>query len=398
MKKITILFSMMIGLSILTICMTGQASESIGVTKTVSDYLFESEYVIRDCDTLIRNKDNYLVEAKPIERCYCYQKLDKYGQRIYEEILSILLSYEKNVLLSCKDENEIGQIFECVMNDHPELFYVDTYEYAKYMVGSKITRITFSGNYNRTVDEIREDSLKIEQQVALYLEQITPAMDEYEIVKYFYESIIQNTSYSGRVEDSQNMASVFLDKESVCKGYACAFQYLLDQTGITGCIVTGSVSNGLHAWNLVEIDKAFYYVDTTWGDVNYRTDDSQGEKRELPEIDYDYLCITTDELLKTHSMDVIVDLPVCSAKAANYYVREQLCFYSFDRMRLQEIISQAEDEQQSYIAIKCSNSDVYKKMYQELIENQQIFEYLSYPKQSISHVENDDMRSICIWL
>ena len=53
-------------------------------------------------------------------------------QKVYSEILSSLLALEKETTLSVKDTSLINKAFQCVMLDHPEIFYVDGYKYTEY--------------------------------------------------------------------------------------------------------------------------------------------------------------------------------------------------------------------------------------------------------------------------
>ena len=50
------------------------------------------------------------------------------------------------------DEESIDKIFQCVVSDHPELFYVDGYSYTKYSRGTTLTAVEFSGTYNVDLD------------------------------------------------------------------------------------------------------------------------------------------------------------------------------------------------------------------------------------------------------
>ncbi len=60
----------------------------------------------------------------------------------------------------------------------------------------------------------------------------------------------------------------------VCGGYAQAFQYLCGLGGIECHYVRGDIDEGFHAWNIVVIDGASYYVDVTFCDsTGYSADE-----------------------------------------------------------------------------------------------------------------------------
>lgn len=54
----------------------------------------------------------------------------------------------------------------------------------------------------------------------------------------------------------------FVEGNSVCQGYALAFKTLMNRADIPCCYVNGTG----HAWNMVQLDGAWYYVDVTWDD------------------------------------------------------------------------------------------------------------------------------------
>lgn len=334
------------------------------------------------------------------ETCYAYSMLPVTQQQLYLEILDALTEFREDVRLSSCDTEEISKVFQCVMNDHPEIFYVDGYTYTEYTLGEKLRKITFSGVYLMDNDEVLRTQRKIDRYVEECLGGIAPDADEYGKVKYIYEYLISHTEYDGTAQDNQNICSVFLRGRSVCQGYAKAMQYLLQKAGVYSTLVLGSVVNGdSHAWNLVRIDGEYYYVDVTWGDASYQTSGQENSgERKMPAINYDYLCVTTKQLEMTHQIDTVAAMPQCDSMDANYYVREGVYFTEMEEERLQEIFRNALDAGDTYITLKCASQDVYQQMRKSLIDEQKIFRYLDISGESVSYSENEKQYSMSFWL
>ena len=207
---------------------------------------------------------------KEQEGLYTYECLSEEERELYIEIYNSLVVMQEQEL-STTDTEQMEKVFQCVLNDHPEIFYVEGYTFTKYSRGNKINKIVFQASYTMESAEIEQKKQAIETCAEEILSGIPTDADDYEKIKYIYEYIIQNTEYNVHAENNQNICSVFLDKQSVCQGYAKATQYLLLKAGIKSTLVVGYVDYGEgHAWNLVYADGEPYYVDTTWGDASYR--------------------------------------------------------------------------------------------------------------------------------
>ena len=322
------------------------------------------------------------------EDCYAFGKLAEEEQEVYLEILEALIHFRENVKLSSCDKELISRVFQCVLNDHPEIFYVDGYSYTEYTLGSILKKITFTGSYQFSPEEVEEKQKRIENYVNQCLAGIPENAGEYEKVKYVYEYLIHHTDYDAAAKDSQNICSVFLERKSVCQGYAKATQYLLNRAGVTATLVLGRVVGGEgHAWNLVRIDGEYYYVDTTWGDASYQeVGGSDYPPEKIPTINYDYLCVTTEQMELTHTQD------------ANFYVREGVYFTDFDEEKIEKIFKDSYERGDTYVTLKCEGSDIFRKMQETLIGEQGVFRYLDCPDKAVSYVENEKQYSLSFWL
>ena len=335
---------------------------------------------------------------------FAYESLDAQEQIWYGEIEQALGEMTDTVKLSTEpigqglDEQDIDRIFQCVLIDHPEIFYTTGYTYTKYSRGDRTVGIDFAGTYSLPVEEAVNKAEEIRGRASEWLSDIPSDASEYDKVKAVYEKIIFSTDYDLNASDNQNIASVFLGNSSVCQGYAKATQYLLNHLGVMCTLVQGTVDTGeAHAWNLVRVDGDYYYVDTTWGDASYRMEDGSGQE-ELPEINYDYLCVTTQELLRTHRIESVVDMPECTATQANYYVREGVYFTSYDAEQMQSIFDRAWESGRTEITLKCADEECYREICRVLIDEQEIFSYMPENSSTIAYAQNGKQLSLTFWV
>lgn len=337
---------------------------------------------------------------------YAGQSLNETERLWYDGIKQVLGCMGENVRLSTKgleagyDETDVDRIFQCVLNDHPELFYVEGYSYTKYTRGERTTAIEFSGTYSVDREEAENRAALIEAAVEEILSGLDGNADQYTRVKYVYDTIIRSTDYELNAPDNQNIYSVFVNHLSVCQGYAKATQYLLNRLGVECTLVLGTVETGEgHAWNLVKVDGSYYYVDTTWGDASYRAEDKEAESGiSLPEINYDYLNVTTEELLKTHSLGGSISMPACVATEANYYSREGALFSGYDREQMQALFDRAKEQGRGDVTVKCADGECYHQIFTALIDGQEIFGYLEEDGGTVAYARNEDQLSLTFWV
>ncbi len=212
--------------------------------------------------------------------------------QIYANACELLTSFAP---VAEVDVNSLKSVFEAVCNDHPELFWLETGYTCKYAGNGRCVEIVLK--YNDTADRLENARAKWESSAEDILSVAGTLSSDLEKEQYVHDVLLRLVKYNASAELGQSAYSALVEGESVCAGYARAFQYLLQQLGIPCYYCTG-YSGQNHAWNIVKLDGVCRNVDVTWDDTEPATQD--------------YFNRTDAEFAKTHMRTGLsVYLPAC---------------------------------------------------------------------------------------
>lgn len=153
-------------------------------------------------------------------------------------------------------------------------------------------KIDVSQTYLITYEQALQVEATVEQLIATQAAHLT---SDYDKVKFVNDYIVQNTVYSEQTLASPHSAYTALaERKAVCQGYALLAQMMLTKLGVDAYYVVGEAGGIGHAWNLVNVNGAWYHLDTTWNDP-------------LPdrgrEVQYTYFLVSDQQLGKDHTWE-----------------------------------------------------------------------------------------------
>ncbi len=191
---------------------------------------------------------------------------------------------------------DLKNAFTAVVNDHPELFWVDTAYKYKHSPKGQIAEITLV--FNLTATDIDSSKAQFVAAAKLITDETYGLYTDYDKEKKVHNELIGKVRYDANAPINQSAYSALVYGRTVCAGYARAFQYLMQQLDIPCYYVTGYAGEN-HAWNIVKLDDGYYNVDSTWDDTSPNT--------------YDYFnCSDADYATDHMRTDLSVYLPPCN--------------------------------------------------------------------------------------
>lgn len=183
-------------------------------------------------------------------------------------------------------QNDIFDLYDKTVNDHPELFYVHTgcgYSYnssTNYVTTLSPTyhdgKPVYSSNgeflYNTKNLKSAEAQAKFDTEVDKALAQVDGSMTDVEKALVLHDYLVVNCKYNWEVGDTNRGTDMtvysaygaLVEKDPVCQGYALAYKYLLNQAGITAVTLSSNAMH--HMWNQVYVNDKWYHVDVTHDD------------------------------------------------------------------------------------------------------------------------------------
>jgi hypothetical protein len=312
--------------------------------------------------------------------------LDEETKTAYDQILNGILNHADVITLSTKDADVLAKAYDCILIDYGGLFWVSGYQYNTYSSFGNVVGLEFEPNYVYSAEETEELQSQVDTVVEEWLSGISADASDYDKTKFVFETLIESVDYNLDSRDNQNILSVFLYGETVCQGYADAAQYLLERLGVPTAIITGTADGSNHAWNLVQLDGAYYYMDVTWGNSKYHSTDDE----EVKTVNYAYLNITSQDIALNHQSNVVVELPESTSMEDTYFVQEGLYFSSFSGKEIGRRIQQSWYAGDSRVSIKLADEDAYREALTYFITNSRIFDYCP-TLSSISYLADDKM-------
>lgn len=299
------------------------------------------------------------------DTCYKYQRslLDKHLRDDYDRLYGAMVHSDDKVLLDCSMPY-VMRLFDAVTFDHPELFWANySYDYEE---SRDKDQVTLYPSYEYSISDQKDLQQQVDAIVNPLLKQARAKKSEYAQVKFLFDWIIDHTEYENVEEDNQNMLSVFLNGKAVCAGYSKSFKYMLDQLKIPNAIILVQVKEDpeeYHVINMVQMDKQWYYIDPTFGDIKV--------EKSYKDFRYAYFAMTSKEMLNIYTPQQ--DYKKTSAYKDSYFYRNGSYITQYDEGAIVNIIQSNLSNPNPCLAIKCGNVQTYEKV-KQLLKSQHIFD------------------------
>lgn len=194
-----------------------------------------------------------------------YHMLNDTGKALYRQIYANTLNLNTTFRpVEQVNMDTMQMIILSVVFDHPELFWLDTtfYQEFDYKGAAIKLRLRYYDRINNIPAANREFQSIVEQIVA----GAEGLPDVYSKELYVHNLLAEKLNYKHNPLD-QSAYSAIVGNDTVCAGYAKAFQYLMQRLGVPTYLCAGSAGE-LHAWNIIKLGDNYYNVDCTWDDQN----------------------------------------------------------------------------------------------------------------------------------
>jgi transglutaminase/protease-like cytokinesis protein 3 len=132
--------------------------------------------------------------------------------------------------------------------------------------------LSINKNFARYSDR-QDANISLNEAVGKYMAKWSNCNSPIDYITQINSDLVDNIDYTLTAKNAHNVIGSLVDGECVCDGYAKAFQLLSNLTdlGYDAAFVSGTGTNSSgnsesHAWNAVNIDDVWYYIDVTWND------------------------------------------------------------------------------------------------------------------------------------
>lgn len=312
----------------------------------------------------------------------CNEEFDWYPQFCQD-----LLSLETDVTIDhFVKRSDVITAVDQLRDEFPEIFWLGSCYYYSHTSSVEVKFDLVDGVEEDTLAEMHEKFVSAANEI---IDSIPEGADDYEKMLIVHDAIAERCVYDHAGADSKKNGlyhssyGALVDGKAVCSGYAEAFSYIMGLLGIESGICSGyTEGNGYHAWNYVNLDGKYYWVDVTWDD----------EENASPSHQYfmfdDNIMSRTRWLTRNQNF-----APNCDSLDEYYPVKFGGYFeeYSFDALK--EYVSECRE---SYCDITFADFDTYSKAHKDLIGGHKLTKLTQ--SKSTRYFADDRMMSLRIYL
>ncbi len=217
------------------------------------------------------------------------------GRQLYNIVKKKLDARENDVTVHYLSKSELfsryaattkvlNQIFIGATEDELSVSCTDG-DYVRWAVSALDTvdmkkEVKQNGYYHYTLDfefdyyDTPAEEEQVDKAVDKFLAAIKPnGKSDYEIIKAVHDRLCNMNVYEyAAVDDTYGHQYAFtaygalVKGRCVCQGYAAAFYRICKELGYDVRFVSSNPMLGCHAWNLINLDGKYYFVDCTWDD------------------------------------------------------------------------------------------------------------------------------------
>ena len=255
---------------------------------------------------------------------YYYERLDKERKSVYYPLYAGLRALQTSIEVPRVDGKTLGDVFQQLRLDHPEMFYAPTFQYRAAPQGSSLTILP---KYLFDRKKLRGQISAMETRRERLIRPVSDRSEEEKLL-YVHDFICGNVRYDKlKKEYSHEIIGPLGQGVGVCEGIAKTVKLLCDGLGVW-CVVAISDNNpekGIkyrHTWNVVRLGGRYYHLDATF-------DNSLGEPGQ---VRYDYYLLSDRQLFRDHE-PVIWPVPACVDGDRFYYREKKLSFTKTEDVR-----------------------------------------------------------------
>ncbi len=311
-----------------------------------------------------------------------YNQLTDYQKAIYTGLLGTIEHAEEKVVFDGVDVNlfkdNAFRAAVAIHYDHPEYFWYRggySMDYSYFSSPSDGTVELYPMYYRYVTygfDAARQKEALLQKVKELAELSRAHSTHPYEQALFVHDHLIRSARYDHealeefyRTDHAPACEQIFsaygclVEGKTVCSGYAKAFQLVMQELGLECAYVSGKAGES-HGWNCLWLNGEGYFIDVTWDDPDFERDEPL----------YNYMAISSEELARTHDIDMMFDDPVCTAEEYRYfkyfgYYTEQ---YSFEAV--EEIFNRQSDKE--ILHVQFSSLEELQRAKSDLIDNKRV--------------------------